>query len=128
MKKLLLFIFIIPLVVAAQKPIKPSMPKAEKALRAGDFAEAKAIIDATVASEKYSGNAKAWYLKGLIYAGIDTTSNESAKSLIADPFPEAKAAFEKAYSLDKDKGSYVNGPNGFPLLTDQVNAYMAQKV
>lgn len=127
MKKLLLFIFVIPFVVAAQKPIKPSIPKAEKALRAGDFAEAKAIIDATVASEKFADNAKAWYLKGLIYAGIDTTSNESAKSLIDDPFPDAKAAFEKAYSLDKDKGSFISGPNGFPLLTDQVNAYMAQK-
>ncbi|MEP2669589.1 MAG: tetratricopeptide repeat protein [Cyclobacteriaceae bacterium] len=127
MKKLLLFIFIIPFVVAAQKPVKPSMPKAEKALRAGDFETAKAIIDATVTSEKYADNAKAWYLKGLIYAGIDTTSNEAAKSLIADPFPDAKAAFEKAYSLDKDKGSFINGPNGFPLLTDQVNAYMAQK-
>lgn len=127
MKKLLLFIFIIPLVVAAQKPVKPSMPKAEKALRAGDFATAKAIIDATVASEKFADNGKAWYLKGLIYAGIDTTSNEAAKSLVADPFPDAKAAFEKAYSLDKDKGSFINGPNGFPLLTDQVNAYMAQK-
>lgn len=127
MKKLLLFIFIIPFVAAAQKPIKPSMPKAEKALRAGDFAEAKAIIDATVASEKFASNAKAWYLKGLIYAGIDTTSNESAKSLIADPFPDAKEAFEKAYALDKDKGSFINGANGFPLLTEQVNAYMAQK-
>lgn len=127
MKKLLLFIFIIPFVVAAQKPVKPSLPKAEKALREGKFDEAKAIIDATVASEKFADNAKAWYLKGLIYAGIDTTSNESYKSLIADPFPEAKAAFDKAYSLDKDKGSFINGPNGFPLLTEQVNAYFAQK-
>ncbi|HCM74951.1 MAG TPA: hypothetical protein DIS90_01120 [Cytophagales bacterium] len=127
MKKILFLIFIIPFVVAAQKPIKPSMPKAEKALREGKFDEAKAIIDATVESEKYASNAKAWYLKGLIYAGIDTTTNTAYKSLIADPFPDAKAAFEKAYSLDKDKGSYVNGPNGFPMLTDQVNAYMAQK-
>ncbi|GAB1444939.1 hypothetical protein MASR2M41_05870 [Flammeovirgaceae bacterium] len=127
MKKLLLFIFIIPFVVAAQKPIKPSLPKAEKALREGKFDEAKAVIDATLANEKFANNAKAWYLKGLIYAGIDTTSNESYKSLIEDPFPEAKAAFDKAYSLDKDKGSFINGPNGFPLLTEQVNAYFAQK-
>lgn len=127
MKKLLLFIFIIPFVVVAQKPIKPSLPKAEKALREGKFDEAKAVIDATLANEKFANNAKAWYLKGLIYAGIDTTSNESYKSLIEDPFPEAKAAFDKAYSLDKDKGSFINGPNGFPLLTEQVNAYFAQK-
>ncbi|HOO09981.1 MAG TPA: tetratricopeptide repeat protein [Cyclobacteriaceae bacterium] len=127
MKKLLLFLFIVPFVVAAQKPVKPSLSKAEKALREGKFDEAKAIIDATVASEKFADNSKAWYLKGLIYGGIDTTSNEAYKSLIADPFPEAKAAFDKAYSLDKDKGSFINGPNGFPLLTEQVNAYFAQK-
>ena len=77
MKKLLLFLFIVPFVVAAQKPVKPSLSKAEKALREGKFDEAKAIIDATVASEKFADNSKAWYLKGLIYGGIDTTSNEA---------------------------------------------------
>ena len=127
MKRILILILIIPMVAAAQKPIKPSMPKAEKALRAGEYAEAKEIIDATVASEKYSDNAKAWYLKGLIYAAIDTTQNQAAKSLVADPFPEAKAAFDKAYSLDPGNGSFINGPEGFPMITEQVNGYMAQK-
>jgi tetratricopeptide (TPR) repeat protein len=128
MKRILLLLLIIPFVVAAQKPIKPSLPKAEKALRDGNFEEAKAIIDATVANEKYATNAKAWYLKGLIYAGIDTTSNEQYKSLVADPFPEAKAAFDKANELDKGKSaSFVNDPSGFPMLTDQVNSYFAQR-
>ncbi|MEQ8424219.1 MAG: tetratricopeptide repeat protein, partial [Cyclobacteriaceae bacterium] len=127
MKRILILVLIIPFALMAQKPPKPSLPKAEKALREGNFAEAKQIIDITVASEKFADNAKAWYLKGLIYAGIDTTKNEEAKSLIADPFPQAKEAFEKAYALDPDKGTYVNGPNGFPMLTDQVNAYFAQQ-
>ena len=117
---------IMPFVVLAQKPVKPSIPKAERALRSGEYAEAKAIIDATVSSEKYSDNAKAWYLKGLIYAAIDTTKNEAAKSLVADPFPIVKEAFEKASALDPDNASFINGPEGFPMLTDQVNAYLAQ--
>ncbi len=126
MKRILLFALIMPFAVFAQKPIKPSLPKAERALRSGEYAEAKAIIDATVAHEKFSGNAKAWYLKGLIYAAIDTTKNEAAKSLVDDGFPIAKEAFDKAYSLDPDNGSFINGPEGFPMLTDQVNAYLAQ--
>ncbi|MCB0490003.1 MAG: tetratricopeptide repeat protein [Cyclobacteriaceae bacterium] len=127
MKRLLLIAFILPLAVAAQKPIKPSLPKAEKALRDGAFDEAKAIIDATVASEKFATSAKAWYLKGLIYAGIDTTKNQQYKSLVDNPFTEAKAAFDKATELDKGKSaSFINDATGFPMLTDQVNAYFAQ--
>lgn len=126
MKRILLIILIMPFVVLAQKPIKPSIPKAERALRSGEYAEAKDIIDATVSSEKFSDNAKAWYLKGLIYVAIDTTKNEAAKSLVAEPFPIAKEAFDKAYALDPDNGSFINGPEGFPMLTDQVNAYLAQ--
>lgn len=127
MKRLLLIAFILPLAVAAQKPIKPSLPKAEKALRDGAFDEAKAIIDATVTSEKFATNAKAWYLKGLIYAGIDTTKNQQYKSLVENPFAEAKAAFDKANELDKGKSaSFINDATGFPMLTDQVNAYFAQ--
>lgn len=126
MKRILLILLIMPFVVLAQKPIKPSIPKAERALRNGEYAEAKDIIDATVSNEKFAKNAKAWYLKGLIYAAIDTTKNEAAKSLVAEPFPIAKESFEKAYALDPDNGSFINGPEGFPMLTDQVNAYLAQ--
>ena len=126
MKRILLIVLIMPFVAFAQKPIKPSLPKAEKALRSGEYAEAKTIIDATVSSEKFADNAKAWYLKGLIYAAIDTTKNEAAKSLVAEPFPIVKEAFEKAYALDPDNGSFINGPEGFPMITDQVNAYLAQ--
>lgn len=121
----------------AQKDIKPSLPKAEKALFANKLDEAKSIIDITVSNQEFmvdkKGNpsknaAKAWYLKGLIYAAIDTTKNEQFKSLEANPFPIAKEAFEKSKEIDKGKtGSFVNDPaSGFPLLPDQVNAYLAQ--
>ncbi len=127
MKKFLLIAFLIPFALAAQKPVKPSLPKAEKALREGKFDEAKAIIDATVADPKFASNAKAWYLKGLIYGGIDTTKNEQYKSLVEDPFIEASAAFDKVKALDKGKTpSFVNDAGGFPMLTDNVNAFFAQ--
>jgi hypothetical protein len=83
MKKIaIVFLLALPFAVAAQKEIKPSVSKAEKALKEGKFDEAKAIIDVTTASQEFmvdkKGNpsknaAKAWFLKGLIYAGIDTT-------------------------------------------------------
>jgi len=121
----------------AQKDIKPSLPKAEKALFANKLDEAKSIIDITVSNQEFmvdkKGNpsknaAKAWYLKGLIYAAIDTTKNEQFKSLEANPFPVAKEAFDKSKEIDGGKtGSFVNDPvSGFPMLPDQVNAYLAQ--
>ncbi len=111
MKKLIPLLFL-PLALAAQKPIKPSVSKAEAALQKGVFDEAKAIIDATVANQEFmldkkgqpsKNAAKAWYLKGLIYACIDTTKVEKYKSLEADPFAIAKLAFAKAEDIDKGK-------------------------
>lgn len=122
---------------AQQKEIKPSIPKAETAWKANKLDEAKAIIDATVASQEFmvdkKGNpaknaAKAWYLRGVIYAAIDTTKKEQFKSLEANPFAEAKKSFEKSKELDGGKtGSFLNDPAGFiPITVDQVNAYLAQ--
>lgn len=104
MKKVIFICLLCPMLVLAQKEIKPSVGKAEAALQKGAFDEAKAIIDVTVASQEYmvdkkgnpSKNAtKAWYLRGVIYAGIDTTKIEKFKSLEADPFAIAKQSFEK---------------------------------
>lgn len=122
---------------AQQKEIKPSIPKAETAWKANKLDEAKAIIDATVASQEFmvdkKGNpsknaAKAWYMRGVIYAAIDTTKKEQFKSLEANPFAEAKKSFEKSKELDGGKtGSFLNDPAGFiPITVDQVNAYLAQ--
>jgi tetratricopeptide (TPR) repeat protein len=137
MKKIaILLIGIIPFAALAQKPIKPSTSNAEKALRAGQFDEAKAIIDATTSSDDFmldkKGNpsknaAKAWYLKGVIYAGIDTTKVEKYKSLVPEGFPIAKEAFEKAKALDKEEIAFLKDASGvLPLMNKDVNAYMAQ--
>src|SRR5580765_5329352 len=119
MKKIAPFLFLLPFAVAAQKEIKPSVSKAETALQKGNLDEAKSIIDATVASQEFmvdkkgqpsKNAAKAWYLKGMIYVGIDTSKSEKFKSLSADPFPVAKEAFQKAEELDTKKSeSLVNG-------------------
>ena len=137
MKKIAIMLMLLaPLATMAQKEIKPSVANAEKALRAGKFDEAKAIIDITTTNQEFmvdkKGNpsknaAKAWYLKGLIYAGIDTTKVEKYKSLVPDGFPVAKEAFEKAKQLDGGKTpSFINDAIGFPMLNDQVNGYLAQ--
>lgn len=138
MKKLVFALAMLASVaVMAQKEIKPSLTKAEKALMDKKLDEAKAIIDVTTASQEFmvdkkggpsKNAAKAWYLKGVIYASLDTTKNEQFKSLEAEPFAKAKEAFEKCNELDKGKtASFVNDPaSGFPMLTANVNAYLAQ--
>ena len=127
MKKFFVLVaLILPIGLMAQKPPKPSIPKAEKAMWEGKLDEAKQIIDVTVASEKFAENAKAWYVRGLIYASLDTTSNEQYKGLEKDPFKVAVAAFEKCNTLDNGKsGSFINGPDGFPLLESQINPNFA---
>jgi tetratricopeptide (TPR) repeat protein len=137
MKKIaILLIGLMPFAALAQKEIKPSITNAEKALRAGKFDEAKAIIDVTTSSQDFmvdkkgqpsKNAAKAWYLKGVIYAGIDTTKVEKYKSLVPEGFPIAKEAFEKAKALDNGKtAAFMNDAVGFPLMNEQVSAYLAQ--
>jgi tetratricopeptide (TPR) repeat protein len=137
MKKIaIMLIWVVPFVAFGQKEIKPSIANAEKALRANKLDEAKAIIDVTTASQEFmvdkKGNpsknaAKAWYMKGLVYAAIDTTKEQKFKSLVPDGFPVAKESFEKAKELDKgESGSMVNDPMGFPMMTSQVDAYLGQ--
>jgi tetratricopeptide (TPR) repeat protein len=137
MKKIaILLIGLMPFAALAQKPIKPSTANAEKALRAGKFDEAKAIIDATTTSDEFmldkkgnpsKGAAKAWFLKGVIYAGIDTTKVEKYKSLVPEGFPVAKEAFEKAKAIDKSEITFLKDATGMlPLMNKDVYAYMAQ--
>jgi tetratricopeptide (TPR) repeat protein len=140
MKKVVILLSLcLPLVAIAQKEIKPSISKAEKALRAGKYDEAKAIIDATLASQEFMVNkkgepsksaAEAWYMKGLIYFALDTTKNPAAKSLAPNPFEVGSEAFNKSYSLDKARGkgiSEIKDASGFlPITFEQINSTLAQ--
>src|SRR6218665_944438 len=132
---LILLVLCAPVILLAQKEIKPSVSKAEKALKDKKLDEAKAIIDVTVADQatmvdKKGGPsksaAKAWYLKGLIYASIDTSKNEKFKALDADPFPAAAEAFKKSEEINKGKeASFFSDAIGLPILDTQVKANFA---
>lgn len=142
MKRLIIVMTLfVPIVMMAQKEIKPSIPKAEKALKDKKLDEAKAIIDVTTADQatmvdKKGGPsknaAKAWYLKGVIYASIDTSKNQAFKSLDPNPFPTAIEAFKKSEELDKGKSTYfLTDAMGLPILDTNVkvnlaNAYYTQ--
>lgn len=127
---------VLPFVAFGQKEIKPNVANAEKALKAGKIDEAKAIIDITTASQEFmvdkkgapsKNAAKAWFLKGVIYAAIDTTKNEKFKALAPEGFAVAKESFDKALQIDQDKTpAFLTDAAGFPLMNDQVNAFLAQ--
>ena len=127
-KTLVTLLAIVPFLALAQ--VKPSIPKAEKALREGKIDEAKTIIDVTTGSQEFmvdkKGNpsknaAKAWYLRGLIYFAMDTTKNTAYKNLDPNPFQQGKESFEKAQALDKEAISFFNEPTGLPMLNANVN-------
>ena len=130
MKKIFIILFaVIPAMTFSQ--VKPSIPKAEKALWEFKLDEAKTIIDATTGNPEFmvdkkgqpsKNSAKAWYLKGLIYMSMDTTSKEQFKSLDPNPFAVAKEAFDKCIEIDGGKTlTYINNPvTGLPVLTGNV--------
>ena len=134
-KTAIALLFLIPISLFAQKEIKPSISKAEKALKAGKIDEAKAIIDVTVANQEFmvdkKGNpsknaSKAWYLKGLVYAAIDTTKEVKFKSLEAQPYKVAVEAFNKSRELGKGEITYFSNDTGLPIMNTQLESQLAQ--
>jgi tetratricopeptide (TPR) repeat protein len=141
MKKLIIMLLaIVPFTGMAQKDkeIKPSIPKAEKALREGKLDVAKSTIDITVASREFMKDKKgqpsknaalAWYMRGLIYIAIDTTQKEQFKALEPNPYTVAVASFDSCQAIDKGKTpAFIKDPGGvLPMMNDQVSAQFAQK-
>src|SRR6478736_6737422 len=136
MKRIVIVLMLfVPIAMMAQKEIKPSISKAEKALKDKKLDEAKAIIDVTTTDpgtmvdkkgEPSKNAAKAWYLKGVIYASIDTSKNEKIKALEANPFPIAIEAFKKSDELDKGKTPYfLTDAVGLPILDTNVKVNLA---
>src|SRR6478752_1069823 len=137
MKKIVLALsFLLPLCVVAQKEVKPSLTKAEKSLMDGKLDEAKTMIDLTTASQEFmvdkkgaptKNAARAWYVKGLVYAAIDTSKNEKYKSLEAEPYKVALKSWEESKKLEDGKSSvYVTDANGLPQLPAQSLPNFAQ--
>ena len=104
--------------VNAQK--KPNINKAKTLWEQGVLDEAKAMIDEATTYEKTMNDGRTWYYRGLIYATIDTTTNEAYKSLVENPLEVALASFAKADELgDPDKEYFVYGNVGLPTTKSQ---------
>ena len=122
MKRVTLLMLMLAATVAyAQKPIKPSTNKILSLWKEGKLAEAKEMADVTIAGEKTSTDGKAWYYRGLVYASLDTTSNDSYKSLATEPLKTAIESFIKADQLGKAGAEYfINDPgNPMPIVKSQ---------
>ncbi len=127
MKKTLITLLVAaPFLVLGQ--VKPSISKAEKALREGKIDEAKTIIDATTGSNEFmidkkgqptKNAAKAWFLRGIIYFAMDTTKNTAFKTLDPNPFQQGKEAFDKATVLDPLAKSYFNDASGLQQMLNE---------
>lgn len=128
MKKVVILLLIaFPLAMYAQKPLKPNLNKALASWKGGKLKEAKEMIDVCVTDPKLTLDAKTWYYKGLIYASLDTTRNESFKSLSSNSFNEAMDAFAKANELNKNSKSdlFYSDEYGLPVLRKQSMDYLA---
>lgn len=113
MKRLIfLMLMLASVAVLAQKQQKPNINKALNLLKEGKLNEAKDMIDAATTYEKTMNDGKTWYYRGLIYATIDTTSNEAFKSLDPDPLKVALESFAKADQLGKSGSEYFTQEPG----------------
>jgi len=121
MKQLTLFMLMLVTVAAyAQKAPKPNINKALSSWKEGKLDEAKSMIDLATTYEKTMNDGKTWYYRGLIYASLDTTSNETYKSLAPDAFKTALESFAKADQLANGKNEYfVQDASGLPQLKSQ---------
>ena len=120
MKKLLfLMLMLIAVAVSAQKKQpKPNISKALKSLQEGNVAEAKEIIDAATTYEKTMDDGKTWYYRGLIYAAIDTSTNQAVNTLADDAFNTAMESFAKADQMAKAGSEYfTTDPNNVIPVT-----------
>ena len=79
----------------AQK--KPKVNKVQPALEEGNYSEAKAIIDEAIVHEKTMEDPEVWFLRGQVYATLDTANNEPGA------LEESLKAFDKALELDPEQ-------------------------
>lgn len=122
-KAIVLLVAVLPMVVAAQKPVKPNLNKAFTSWRSGKLDEAKTMIDVCEADPKLSLDAKTWFYSGLIYSSLDTTKNEKFKALAPNAFEKAIASFAKADELNKNSKNelfYTDNNSFMPVTKTEV--------
>lgn len=115
----LLLLMLATVSVYAQKAVKPNLNKALGLWTEGKLDEAKTMIDAATTYEKTMNDGKTWYYRGLIYASLDTTSNEAFKALAPDAFTVALESFKKGDELNKGKEHFTQDAQGLPILKSQ---------
>ncbi len=121
MKRIVLLLMMaLPMLSIAQKAVKPNLNKVLKYWSDGDLASAKEMIDVATTYEKTMNDGKTWYYRGLVYASIDTTSNETYKALSDNALAIAMESFAKADEMEKKENAYfVNDAMGLPILKNQ---------
>jgi tetratricopeptide (TPR) repeat protein len=120
MKKLFLILMITAAAGASYAQKKPKLNQAESALQKGDLGEAKEIVDEAIVHEKTKDDGKSWYVRGLVYAALDTTSNPQFENLSSDPLAEAMKSFAKADEMNTgDKDYFITDPLGLPIPKTQ---------
>jgi hypothetical protein len=98
-------------------PPKPNLNKAISLLRQGKFDEAKEIVDGVPTHEKTMNDDKSWFVRGLVYAAMDTSSayTGSKEGLVKT----ASEAFNKAYEISGPKSMVLSVvDNGESLFID----------
>lgn len=124
MKKYTLFLLLLVTAAAyGQKAVKPNLNKALQLWTENKLDEAKTMIDAATTYEKTMNDAKTYYYRGLIYASLDTTTNEKFKSLAPDAFNTAIESFKKGDEMQKGKEHFTQDANGLPILKSQQIQY-----
>ena len=88
----------------AQK--KPKVFQAESDWKAGEFASAKEIVDAAIVHEKTMDKSKTWYLRGLVYASMDTAGMAEGDLAIA------KEAFDKSLEMSGKNEDFITPAAG----------------
>lgn len=102
----------------AQK--KPKIAQAETLWKEGSLLDAKAIVDEGITHEKTMGDSKTWFIRGLVYSALDTSSNAAYNTASSEPMKEAMAAFAKASELKKSGENFTTTPLGLPITQSQV--------
>lgn len=99
---------------------KPKLGKVESMYKSGDYAGALEMITAAETYEKTMNNKKTYFLKGLIYAAIDT----AGLTLAENPRQVARAAFDKYEELEEEgkEESMINA-NGIFTYTQLIDTY-----
>jgi len=85
------------MVVASIAQKKPKINQAKSALDKGDYAVAKSIVDEGIVHEKTKNDPMTWYIRGQVYAALDTANNEEGA------LEESIKAFDKTLVLDPEQ-------------------------